>query len=130
MMRAGLAGARSGAVRLREKVVLITGAASGLGRVAVRMFAAQGARIVAADVAADGLQAAVAEAGEQHGDAIVPRVGDAAKGDDVERMVAAGVERFGTLNVLYNNAGIMPDEDSSVLATDEATWERVLDVNL
>ena len=43
--------------------------------------------------------------------------------------IEAGVKQFGKVNVLYNNAGVMPDEDTSVVATDEAVWERVLDVN-
>ncbi|MDP9356847.1 MAG: SDR family oxidoreductase [Chloroflexota bacterium] len=117
-------------MRLRDKVVLVTGAASGMGRVATRMFAEQGAKVVAADIAEGPLHEAVAEAGTPFVDAILPVVGDVTATDDVRRMVAAGVDRFGKLNVLYNNAGIMPGEDTSVLATDETTWERVLDVNL
>lgn len=117
-------------MRLSDKVVLVTGAASGMGRVAVRMFAEHGAKVVAADVAEAGLAEAVAEAGAAYRDAILPVVGDVTSSDDVARMVAAGVERFGRLNVLYNNAGIMPEADTSVVETDEAVWERVLEVNL
>lgn len=117
-------------MRLQDKVILVTGAASGMGRVATRMFAEQGARVIAADVAEEGLREAVAAVGERFADAVVPVVGDVTRSDDVRRMVATGVERFGKLNVLYNNAGIMPDDDTSVVATDEAMWERVLDVNL
>jgi NAD(P)-dependent dehydrogenase (short-subunit alcohol dehydrogenase family) len=116
-------------VRLAEKVVLVTGAASGMGRVATRMFAEQGAKVVAADLAEDALHEAVRAAGDAFGDAILPVVGDVTSSADVLRMVEAGIERFGKLNVLYNNAGIMPDEDTSVVDTDEATWQRVLDVN-
>ncbi len=117
-------------MRLRDKVVLVTGAASGMGRVATRMFAEQGAKVVAADIAEGPLQEAVAEAGTPFADAILPVVGDVTASDDVRRMIATGVDRFGKLNVLYNNAGIMPSEDTSVVETDETTWERVLDVNL
>ncbi len=117
-------------MRLQDKVILVTGAASGMGRVATRMFAAQGARVVAADVAEDGLREAVAAVGERFESAVVPVIGDVTRSDDVRRMVETGIERFGKLNVLYNNAGIMPDEDTSVVATDEAVWARVLDVNL
>ena len=116
-------------MRLSDKVVLVTGAASGMGRVAVRMFAEQGAKVVAADVAEEGLAETVAEAGAAHRDAVLPVAGDVTDSDDVARMVASGVDRFGKLNVLYNNAGIMPDADTSVVATDEAVWERVLEVN-
>lgn len=117
-------------MRLSGKVILVTGAASGMGRVATRVFAEQGARVVAADRDGAGLAGAVAEAGEAHAAAILPVVGDVGRDEDVARMVAAGVERFGALNVLYNNAGVMPEEDTSLEATAEATWERVLDVNL
>jgi NAD(P)-dependent dehydrogenase (short-subunit alcohol dehydrogenase family) len=117
-------------VRLANKVILVTGAASGMGRVATRIFAEQGAKVVAADVKAEALEEAVAEAGEAHRDAILPVVGDVVEGSDVKRWVDQGVERFGKVNVLYNNAGIMPDDDTSVVATTEETWERVLEVNL
>jgi NAD(P)-dependent dehydrogenase (short-subunit alcohol dehydrogenase family) len=117
-------------MRLAEKVVLITGAASGMGRVAVRMFAEQGAKVVAADIDGASLDAAVAAAGDSHASRIATVVGDVTNDADVRRMVATASERFGKLNVLYNNAGIMPEEDTSVETTTEATWERVLDVNL
>jgi NAD(P)-dependent dehydrogenase (short-subunit alcohol dehydrogenase family) len=94
------------------------------------MFAEHGARVVAADVNEESLREAVGEAGDDHQGAILPVVADVRRDEAVQRMVAAGLERFGKLNVLYNNAGIMPDEDNSVEATEEAVWERVLDVNL
>lgn len=117
-------------MRLANKVVLVTGAASGMGRVATRMCAEHGAKIVAVDVAEEALSEAVREAGEALRDSIVPVVGDVTRAVDVKRMVAAGVERFGKLNVLYNNAGIMPGDDTSVVDTEEDAWRRVLDVNL
>jgi len=117
-------------MRLSGKVILVTGAASGMGRVATRVFAEQGAKVVAADRDEDGLRSTLAEADVAHAAAILPVVADVTRDEEVARMVAAGVDRFGKLNVLYNNAGVMPDEDTSVEATDEATWRRVLDVNL
>jgi len=101
-----------------------------MGRVATRMFAAQGANVVAVDIAERALADTVDEAGAQLRSSIHAVTGDVTNGDDVKRMVDEGMRRFGKLNVLYNNAGIMPDEDTSVVETDEATWERVLDVNL
>lgn len=115
-------------MRLANKVILVTGAASGMGRVAIRMFAEQGAKIIAADIDERSLHDAVAEIGDA--DAILPVAGNVAVAVDVERMIDEGVARFGKLNVIYNNAGIMPDEDTSVVETSEETWERVLDVNL
>jgi NAD(P)-dependent dehydrogenase (short-subunit alcohol dehydrogenase family) len=115
-------------MRLADKVILVTGAASGMGRVATRMFVEQGAKVIAADVNEAALAEAVGEVGDP--DSVLAVTGNVAVDADVKRMVDAGVERFGTLNVLYNNAGIMPDEDTSVVETGEETWERVLDVNL
>ena len=117
-------------MRLANKVILVTGAASGMGRVATKVFAEQGAKVIAADVKVEALEEAVAEAGASHRDAILPVVGNVVESDDVKRWIDQGVERFGKVNVLYNNAGIMPDEDTSVVATSEETWERVLEVNL
>ena len=115
-------------MRLANKVILVTGAASGMGRVATRMFVEQGAKVIAADIDAAALDDAVGEVGDP--DAVLAVTGNVAVDVDVRRMVDEGVARFGKLNVLYNNAGIMPDEDTSVVETSEATWERVLDVNL
>ena len=116
-------------MRLADKVALITGAGSGMGRVAAQMFAAEGAKVV------------VAEFGEEAGTETVRLVTDAggaatyvqadvSREDDARRMVDAAVEQYGRLDVLYNNAGIMPEADHSVVDTDVETWDRVLAVNL
>jgi NAD(P)-dependent dehydrogenase (short-subunit alcohol dehydrogenase family) len=115
-------------MRLAGKVILVTGAASGMGRVATRMFAEQGAKVIAADINESALDEVIAEVGDRG--AVLPVVGNVAVDADVRRMIDEGINRFGALNVLYNNAGIMPDEDTSVVETSEETWERVLDVNL
>ena len=116
--------------RLGGKVALITGAGMGIGREAARLFAAEGARVVVADIderAAGETAAAIAAAG---GEALAT-VGDVALEADVARMVADGVARFGALHVLYNNAGVLwKDRDRSVLETDETWWDRVIAVNL
>ncbi|HLA17811.1 MAG TPA: glucose 1-dehydrogenase [Dehalococcoidia bacterium] len=116
-------------MRLADKTVLITGAGSGMGRLACQMFAREGASIVALDITEDALRetAASVEAG---GGRIVAVPANVAVAADVERAVAEGVRAFGKLNVLYNNAGIFPDEDQSVVDMDEGVWQRVLDVNL
>lgn len=116
--------------RLDGKVVLVTGAASGMGRVATRMFAEQGAQVVAADLNADGLAATLAGIDAGLHEAILPVVGNVTVEADVQAMIAAGVERFGKINVLYNNAGIMPGEDTSVEETSPELWDTILDVNL
>lgn len=115
------------AARLDGKVALITGAATGLGRTAAELFARHGAKVVIGDVS-DGTDAvtAIKEAGGEA--AYVPL--DVADDDSVANAVAFTVERFGLLNVLYNNAGISPGDDDGPTNTSDATWERVLDVNV
>jgi NAD(P)-dependent dehydrogenase (short-subunit alcohol dehydrogenase family) len=117
-------------MRLADKVILVTGAASGMGRVATRMFAEQGAKIVAVDVAEGPLLESVREAGDAHAGSILPVVASVTDPAAVKNAVDEGVRAFGKVNVLYNNAGIMPDEDTSVEETSGETWQRVLDVNV
>jgi len=101
-----------------------------MGLVATRMFAAEGAKVIAADVNAAGLEAAVAGLDPALAGSVLTVAGSVTDSDDVGRMVAEGTERFGKLNVLYNNAGIMPEADTSVVETSEAVWDQILDVNL
>jgi NAD(P)-dependent dehydrogenase (short-subunit alcohol dehydrogenase family) len=116
-------------MRLEGKVVLITGAGSGMGRLAAEVFAREGAQIAATDLSAATL-AETAERVRAAGGAIEALDGDVSSAPDVRRWVEAAVARFGKLDVLYNNAGIFPDEDGSVVDLDEATYQRVIDVNL
>lgn len=117
-------------MRLSGKVILVTGAASGMGRVATRIFAEQGAKVIAADLKQEGLDQTLAEIDASLHDAILPLTGDVSVSADVKSWIDRGVERFGKLNVLYNNAGIMPDEDTSVIETSEETFQRIMDVNV
>ena len=116
-------------MRLADKTVLITGAGSGMGRLAAQLFAREGAGIVAVDLVEPALRETAASV-EAEGGRIVAVPADVSAAADVERAVAEGVRAFGGLNVLYNNAGIFPDEDGSIVDMDEAVFQRVLDVNL
>ena len=109
--------------RLEGKVCVITGAGGGMGADAAVRFAEEGALVVVADV--DGA-AAEAVAGEVDGLPVQVDVSDEAS---VEAMYAVAVERFGGIDVLYNNAGISPADDASILETDLDAWERVQAVN-
>lgn len=91
-------------MRFENKVVVITGAASGFGRAAVHKFAGEGARIVAADINAEGLDALVAE-GSGKGAAIIGVETDVTKAAAVQAMADAAIKAFGTIDVLVNNAG-------------------------
>lgn len=116
-------------MRLAGKTALITGAGSGMGRLAAQVFAREGAQVIAADISAEALAETVA-AVSANGGAILGQQGDVSRADDVRRWVQEGVAAFGKLDVLYNNAGIFPDEDASVVDLDEEVFHRVIDVNL
>ena len=115
--------------RLQGKVALITGAGGGIGRVAAELFAAEGARVVVADALAEGAQATVQAITDAGGEATAVTV-DVSDSDQVAAMVAAAVDAFGGIDVLYNNAGVLPPDDGGTLDTPESTWDRVMDVNL
>jgi NAD(P)-dependent dehydrogenase (short-subunit alcohol dehydrogenase family) len=110
--------------RLDGKVAVITGAASGIGRASARRFAAEGAHVVVADLDKDGGTALAEEIG-----GLFVRA-DVTDADDVQGMYAAAIERFGGLDVLFNNAGISPPDDDSILETELDAWRRVQEVNL
>jgi NAD(P)-dependent dehydrogenase (short-subunit alcohol dehydrogenase family) len=114
--------------RLDGKVALITGAASGMGRVASELFAAEGARVVVVDRTESGEEVAAGIRAAGHEAAFV--AADVADAGDCDRMVEFAVRTFGGLHVLYNNAGIFPADDGGTLETPEATWDRVMQVNL
>src|SRR5215218_340215 len=103
--------------RLEGKVCVITGAASGIGAETARLFAKEGARVVGVDL----VDSAEGEFALQ---------ADVADEDSVREMYAQAAERMGRIDVLFNNAGISPDDDVSVLDTSLEAWQRVQDVNL
>jgi NAD(P)-dependent dehydrogenase (short-subunit alcohol dehydrogenase family) len=110
--------------RLDGKVCVITGAGGGMGRDAAILFSEEGAQVCAADV---NLEAAH-ETASRARDAFAHRV-DVADEASVKAMMDATAERYGGIDVLYNNAGISPDDDASVLDTSVEAWDRVQNVN-
>ena len=110
--------------RLDGKVVVITGAGGGMGREAAMLFAEEGAQVCAADI--DG--AAAEQTAADSGGALAVQV-DISDSASVRAMYEATVERFGGIDVIYNNAGISPADDDSILVTEEVAWDRVQDVN-
>ena len=111
--------------RLEGKVCVITGAGGGMGREAAILFTAEGASVCAADV---NLAAADETVALCDGEAFAVAA-DVADENQVAAMMAATAERFGGIDVLYNNAGISPDDDASILDTTVEAWQRVQDVN-
>jgi NAD(P)-dependent dehydrogenase (short-subunit alcohol dehydrogenase family) len=115
--------------RLAGRVALVTGAASGIGREAARLFAAEGARVVLADLD-DGAGEAAADAiRRESGEALFARC-DVARSDDVRAAVEAAERRFGALHVLFNNAGIFPERDGSPVDTPDEVFDQVMAVNV
>jgi NAD(P)-dependent dehydrogenase (short-subunit alcohol dehydrogenase family) len=110
--------------RLEGKVAVITGAAGGIGREAAQLFSEEGARVCVADVSEEQGEAAAASCREAFFTPV-----DVSDPDSVEAMLAATVERYGGIDVLYNNAGIMPPDDDSILVTEPDAWDRVQAVN-
>jgi NAD(P)-dependent dehydrogenase (short-subunit alcohol dehydrogenase family) len=115
--------------RLENKVALITGAGSGMGREAAVLFAQEGARVVVVDVIDDDGERTVEEARSEGGEATFVRA-DVSSWDDCRAMVQHTTDTFGALHVMYNNAGIFPTDDGGVVDTPEPTWERVMNINL
>jgi NAD(P)-dependent dehydrogenase (short-subunit alcohol dehydrogenase family) len=103
--------------RLDGKVCVITGAASGIGAETARLFTEEGARVVGVDLSPD-----------SEGDLALEA--DVTDGAQVERVYTRAREEFGRIDVLFNNAGISPEDDASVLDTSLEAWQRVQDVNL
>jgi len=110
--------------RLRDRVVVVTGAGSGIGLASAHRLAEEGARVVAVDID-EGAGAAVA----RDLDGLFVRA-DVADEDDVVRAFRTAHETFGTIDVSFHNAGISPPEDDSILSTSTEVWQHVQDVNL
>jgi NAD(P)-dependent dehydrogenase (short-subunit alcohol dehydrogenase family) len=115
-------------MRLDGKVAVITGAASGMGRAMANLFAAEGAKVVAADWHQDALDEVVAEVRAAGGE-ITGAQGNVAHKEDCERLIDTAVASYGRLGILCNNAGIM-DEFQGVAELDDDVWEKVMAINL
>lgn len=116
-------------MKLQDKVALITGAASGIGKETALLFGAEGARVVACDVNdADG-QKTVERLTATGTDAIYVHA-DVSAAKDCQNMVARAEEEFGALHILFNNAGIMHSGDDSSEVTEEDVWDLTMAVNL
>ena len=115
-------------MKLSGKTAIVTGAGSGMGRAIARLFAKEGARVVAFDMNEDSVQAVVEEMKTGGGD-VVGIAGNVTNQSDIDRLVDTAKETFGSVDILVNNAGIMDNFMTVGEVTDEL-WERVLAVNL
>ncbi|ADU35048.1 SDR family oxidoreductase [Variovorax paradoxus] len=112
---------------IKGKVAIVTGASSGIGESMARHLAARGAKVVLAARRTDRLDKVVAEIREAGGEAVAIAT-DVSKRADLEKLAAATVETFGRIDVLVNNAGVMPLSPLEKLKVDE--WDRTIDVNI
>lgn len=115
--------------RLKNKTCLITGAGSGMGRAACVRFAREGANVIAADLNAKGGEETAKMVRDEGGKILFVEC-DVSKESDVQRLILEGARAFRAIHVLYNNAGIFPEKDRSVVDTDEAVWDLVFKVNV
>lgn len=114
--------------RFKDKVVIVTGGGAGIGQATARAFAREGAQVVVADIVEDDGQQTVDSIRQRGGNAVFTAL-DAARVESVNALVATTIDRFGKLDVLFNNAGILDGFATCEQATDEV-WHKVLDVNL
>ncbi len=116
-------------MRLRGKTALITGAGSGIGRETCRLFAQEGAEIVAVDINAETVQQTVVDLRNAGGTATYVQA-DVSKAADCEAMIRHAEEIFGKLDILFNNAGIMHSLDDDAVNTAETIWDLTMAINL
>ncbi len=116
-------------MRLKDKVALITGAGSGIGRETALLFAQEGASIVVVDINDEGGQETVNMVEAQNGQAVYLHA-DVSKAADCENMVQTAETQYGKLNVMFNNAGISHIHDDDAVNTEEDVWDLTMDINL
>ncbi len=115
-------------MRLKNKVALITGAGSGIGRETALLFAKEGAAVVVVDINDAGANETVEQISELGGRAVFAHA-NVSKTTDCERMVEAAENSFGKLDILFNNAGIMDNRDDDAVNTEEDVWDLTMSIN-
>ncbi len=114
-------------MRFEDKVVVVTGAGSGIGRACAENFAAEGAKVIVVDINKSSADAVVEQL-KSTGRQAVAIIADVSKASDAEKIAQEAVARFGGIDCLVNNAGIQTY--GTVVDTDEAMWDRTININL
>lgn len=115
-------------MRLKNKIALITGASSGIGRETALLFASEGAKLVVADINEAGGQETANLIIERGGEAVFIKA-DVSKAEDNQAMVALAEEKYGALHILFLNAGIMHSADDNAMTTEEDIWDLTMNIN-
>ena len=115
-------------MKLAEKISIVTGAGSGIGRASVRRFAEEGAAVMAADINEDGLRETTAVIGSDVAGTVATCPTDVSDSAQVKHLVSETVSRFGRLDIIYSNAGIM--REGSVVDIPESDWDELFGVNV
>jgi NAD(P)-dependent dehydrogenase (short-subunit alcohol dehydrogenase family) len=113
-------------MRLKDKVALITGGGSGIGKASCLLFAREGAKVVAVDLKKETAEATAKEIGSQ----ARAFAADVSKASDAEGMIRFAEKEFGRLDIVFNNAGVFHPDDDSVTNTSEDIWDMVININL
>ena len=116
-------------MKLKGKVAVITGAASGIGKASALLFATEGAAVAVCDIDEKGGLVTVDLVQKSGGKAIFVRA-DVSKASDCNEMIAVAEEQFGAVNVVFNNAGIMDGRDDNAVTTEEDVWDLTMAINL
>jgi len=113
-------------MRLKNKVALITGGGSGIGKASCLLFAREGAKVVAVDLKKETAEATAKEIGSE----ARAFAADVSKASDVEGMIRFAEQEFGRVDIVFNNAGVFHPDDDSVTNTSEDIWDMVININL
>ena len=116
-------------MRLKNKTALITGGSSGIGRESAILFAKEGASVVVVDVNEEGGQETVAMIRKEGNEAVFFHA-DVSNAASCEAMIAFAEKTYGYLHILFNNAGIMHNEDDDAVSTEEAVWDLTMNINV
>ncbi|WP_418791589.1 SDR family oxidoreductase [Phosphitispora sp. TUW77] len=114
--------------KLTDKVAVITGGASGIGKAIAKLYAEEGAKIVVSDIDIDGAKAVVSEIESIGGSSLAIKT-DVTKEEDIQKLIDTAVNTYGTVDILVNNAGVLDNFTSPVNMTDEL-WEKVFAINI
>lgn len=115
-------------MKLENKVAIVTGAGSGMGKAIAGLFAKEGAKVIASDINETGVKELIASSGDIAGEIVFSQT-DVSNRNQVEAMIDLAVNKYGKLDVLVNNAGVL-DKMYSVTEVEDEFWDKVMSINI